>query len=93
MEIILKKLKKIEASLAQEQMNFKEYLTVKEASVYLGISISAMHKITARRELNFYKPGGKIILIKRKDIDLWIEKGKVTTAEDLLRQSTNYLNS
>lgn len=92
MEIILKKLNEIQQSLLEGQLKFKEHLTVSEASIYLGISKSAVHKLTAKRELSFYKPGGKIILIKKSDLDLWIEKGKVESSKELMEKSNNYLN-
>lgn len=71
----------------------KDYLTIEETSLYLGLSKSALYKKRGSGAFNFYQPGGKLIYFKKSELIEWIEKGKVTTAEDLLRQSTNYLNS
>ncbi len=48
----------------------KEILTLEEACLYMGISKSTMYKLTSQsKTITFYKPTGKLIYFKRKDLD------------------------
>ena len=71
----------------------KEHLTVDETSEYLGISKSAVYKITSKREIPFYNPGGKKIYFKKSEVDAWIESGRVAPDNEILQQfNTNTTN-
>ncbi len=64
----------------------KEFMTVDELAYYLGLSKSAIYKITSKRELPFYNPGGKKIYFKREEVDAWIEAGRVAPDSEILQQ-------
>lgn len=71
----------------------KEHLTVEETVDYLGISKSAVYKITSKREIPFYNPGGKKIYFKKSEVDAWIESGRVAPDSEILQQyNTNATN-
>jgi len=53
---------------------------VKSAAAYLGISQSKLYQMVSRREIPFYKVGGKI-LFKREDLDAYLESCRVGAAE------------
>lgn len=56
----------------------KEVLTKDEASIYLGVSVSYLHKLTMKREIPFYTPFGKQHYFKRSELDEWITQNKIT---------------
>lgn len=60
----------------------KKFLTVEEAALYLGISTSAVYKLTYGKKLPFYKPNGKKLYFKKKELEDWIEQGKMYSHED-----------
>jgi len=64
----------------------KEYLTVDETSEYLGVSKSAVYKITSKKEIPFYNPGGKKIYFKKSELDAWIDSGRVSPDSEILQQ-------
>jgi len=64
-------------------LNTKTYLSIEEAADYLDISKSCLHKKTSKREIPFYKPGGKKIYFKREELHQWIESGHLETAENV----------
>ena len=59
----IKELKKLVLALNIQQ---KEILTVEDATVYLQLSKSCLFKMTSKREIPFYKPGGKKIFFKKE---------------------------
>ena len=60
----------------------KKFLTVKEAARELGLSISTLYKMVQENEIPFYKPNGKILYFKKKELENWVEQGKSPRHED-----------
>lgn len=56
----------------------KEVLSVKDLSVYTGLSKSTIYKLTFDRLIPHYKPGGKLIFFNRKEIDAWLQSNRVS---------------
>lgn len=67
----------------------KEFMTVDEIADYLGLSKSAIYKLTSKRELPFYNPGGKKIYFKREEIDAWVEASRVSSDSEVLEEFNN----
>lgn len=57
--------------------NMKELLTIKEESVYLGIAKSYLYKLTSAKQIPHYKPNGKLVYFKRKDLYDWAIQNQV----------------
>jgi len=66
------------AEMKKIQLVTKEFMTAEECARYLGLSRSAIYKLTHRKEIPFYKPS-KRVMFKRTDIDAWIQKSYVQT--------------
>jgi|ERR1043166_8584008 excisionase family DNA binding protein len=47
-------------------------LTLSQAAKYLGITDSALYKLTHKSEIAFYKPHGKRIYFLKSELDKWI---------------------
>lgn len=94
MEIIIKKLEALEALVKNQKYKYKdkEFLDVKEAAGYLNLSTSTLYKMTSRKELPHYIPGGKKIYFRKRELDEWISEAKVTTIEEVNRKVDDYLN-
>lgn len=60
-----------------------KYLTAKQAANYLGYSIAYLYQLTCKHAIPYYNPTGRKILIKREELEAWIEKGRVRTDEEL----------
>lgn len=54
----------------------KVWLNIKEAAYYLGVSQRTMRDYKDSALISFYKPAG-VILFSKKDLDRFVEKGKV----------------
>ena len=55
----------------------KDVLPLSEAADYLGLTKSALYKLTHRNEIPFYKPNGKMCYFERHELDSWMRRGPV----------------
>lgn len=71
------------ASFAQGIEATNGYLTAKQAAAYLHISMSTFYKLTSAGRITYYKPNGKLILLKRSELDQWLENSKVPSNDEI----------
>jgi len=76
----------IKKELAEIVKPSKEFMTLEEIADYLSISKSAVYKLTSKKEIPFYIPGGKKIYFKKEEVDDWIERSRVATDEETIQQ-------
>jgi hypothetical protein len=58
------------------------WLSAKDAAAHLGISVHALHKLTAAREVPFEQEGpGCKLWFRRCDLDRWRQRGTGTAVE------------
>ncbi|ENI8049709.1 helix-turn-helix domain-containing protein [Vibrio cholerae] len=69
----------------------KEYLTVNEAAAYVGAKRSYIYRLTHEKRVSFTKPGGNRVLIKRSDLQAWLEKNRVKSQDELHQDVANYI--
>lgn len=65
----------------------KEYLTLDEVAMYLQVSKHTVYKLTSANDITFYKPNGKMIFVKRKDLEEWIGRTPYRSNYELQRQA------
>jgi len=71
---INQRLDRIEEILGSEKTPIgKGIFTIREAQVYLDLSLSQIYKMTSSREIGFYKTG-KRIYFKREQLDEYLTK-------------------
>jgi len=78
-------------SLQLQTIAPKEFLSFKEAAVYLKISESNLYKKTSKRVLKFFKPNNGKLYFKRCDLDAWVLKGECKSIDVLEKEVTNFL--
>ena len=69
----------------------KEILTFKEAAKFLSLSESALYKLTSKKEIPHYIPGGKKIYFKKTELDRWILESRVTPVNEISMEMKSYL--
>jgi excisionase family DNA binding protein len=92
MEFIQNEIIEIKELLLALNIQQKEFLTVEDATVYLQLSKSCLFKMTSKREVPFYKPGGKKIYFKKSEIDEWITNSKIESIIDIETEVEFYLS-
>jgi len=61
----------------------KEFLSTEEVCTYLNVSKKYVYKLSFKKELPKYCPGGKILWFKRSEIDAFIEKGRIASHDEI----------
>lgn len=60
-------------------MGIKEYLNADEAAAYLGVSNSFIYGAVFNKIIPHCKPTRGTLLLKKSDLNAWIESGRVQT--------------
>lgn len=88
---LFKKILEIEVLLKRQYALSKEILTIEEVSEYLNLSKSALYKLTSKKEIPFYNPGGKKIYFKKSDIENWVFNNKSISFDEVENEQSSYL--
>lgn len=72
-------------------MATKQFITSKEASAFLGISLEYLYKLTHRKEIPYYKPNRKLIYFKEEDLVAWITRNRTPSNEEIEMLATNHV--
>jgi hypothetical protein len=69
----------------------REVFTFDQARRFLNISASQLYKLTCKRKIASYKPGGKLLYFLRRDLLNWITSRPKFTAKQLQAAALNHL--
>ena len=92
MNNIQNEIEQIKKFIKEQNILRKEVLTLEETALYLGQSKSSIYKLTSKREIPFYSPGGKIKYFRKPELDNWIFSSKVSTNEEFESEVGDYLS-
>ncbi len=59
------------------------FLNANELAEMLGESIKTVYARVHKRQIPFYKPGGKVFLFKMDEIQAWIRAGRHSSIDEL----------
>jgi predicted DNA-binding transcriptional regulator AlpA len=82
-------LQRIESLLLSQ----KEVFNLKDFCQYSGLSESAAYKLTHLRKIPHSRPGGKLIFLKKNDIDNYLLSNPVSLTDDIEQESINFLST
>lgn len=68
----------------------KDVLTVEEASLIIGLSPSTIYKMTATRQIPFYKPNGKLVFFNKHELEEWAMQNRVAAASEIEDKAADY---
>ena len=68
-----KKFEELEDELGCE----KQILTMAEAVMFTGLTRSTLYRLTSEKRIRHYKPGGKLIIFRRKDLEDFMFKNPI----------------
>jgi excisionase family DNA binding protein len=69
----------------------KETLDFEETASYINQSRSHLYKLTSQGLIPHYKPNGKKIYFKLSELDDWVLKNKVYSADELEEKAVNHM--
>jgi len=71
----------------------KEILTLGDAASFLGLSKSYLYKMTAKGEIPFYRPLGKVMYFERSVLLDWIRSRPGKTQESIAAAAAIYVEN
>lgn len=86
---IIERLERIEKSVLLS----KNVLTFDEAVMFTGLAKSYLYKLTASGKIPHYKPSGKLIYFDRAELEQWMLRNPVKTAEEIEQQAIDYCHT
>ena len=61
----------------------KNFINAVDTARLLGISMSTLYKMTSANKIPYYRPSGKLLYFKEDEIYQWLEKGRVSSNEEI----------
>lgn len=89
--LLHERLDRLEALLLKTCLPQKNALTLEEAALYTGRSLSNLYKLTASGDIPHYKPEGKMIYIDRIQLEKWMLRNPVRTSDSLEAEAATYV--
>ena len=99
-EIIIEKLNNIEKQIKLLQANransdeplsnTNEIMNLEQVAKYINQSKSAVYKHTSSRAIPHFK-SAKRVYFKKTEIDTWLTKNKIMTADEIDKIATDYI--
>jgi excisionase family DNA binding protein len=68
-------------------------MSVEDAAVYLGISVSTLYKMTSQNRVPFHKVGKKKLGFSKTELDEYFAKQSTLTDEDVNDQAERYISN
>lgn len=59
----------------------KEFMNVREAADFIGLSTHGVYTLTSQKRIPHYKPGGKRVMFKRSELEEWIKGFQVKVVD------------
>lgn len=85
----MERLERIEKGVMMQ----KNVLTFEEAVMFTGLAKSYLYKLTASGKIPYYKPSGKLIYFQREELERWMLRNPVKTADEIEQQAVNYCHT
>ena len=86
--LILDKLTEIANKLDEQNTLQKAVINFNEACNYLDLSQSHLYKLTSARHIPHFCPQGKKLYFRRDELDLWLQRNRQLTNEQLEEVAT-----
>lgn len=80
---VLKEVRSLRRDMKQSYVFRKRFYTMKEAALVSGVSISFIQKQISANRIAYSKPTGKLIFIRRRDLEKFLMKNYVNTSEEI----------
>lgn len=83
LKTILRELRNLKREVKKSNLSRKRILTIKEASIVAGVSISLIQKLVASNQIIHSKPNGKLIFIRRRDLESFLMRNRITSNDEV----------
>ena len=88
---LIKEVADLKKEVRRSSLFRKRIYTQKEAAEVAGISLSYIQKLTASGEIPYSKPKGKLIFIRRRDLEKFLMRNYISNSEEIESRVANSL--
>jgi len=81
--ILLREIRNLKREVKQGNLFRKRIYTMKEASIVAGVSISLIQKLVASNQIIHSKPNGKLIFIRRRDLEQFLMRNRINSVDEV----------
>jgi excisionase family DNA binding protein len=90
-EKLFARIEKLETLIHDHLLTQKAALSFDEAVQYMNVSPSQLYKLTCKRIIPAFKPGGKLLFFKRADLDNWMLSKRRKTDKEIKSEALTKL--
>lgn len=90
-EKLFTRIEKLETLIRDHLLMQKAALSFDEAVQYMNISSSQLYRLTCKRIIPAFKPGGKLLFFKRADLDNWMLSKRRKTDKEIKSEALTKL--
>ena len=91
LKIILRELRFLKKEIKLRNLYRKRLLTIAQASIVSGVSISYIQKLVASKKLSHSKPTGKLVFIHRRDLETFLSQNYIPSNDEVESSVADYL--
>lgn len=81
--IILREIRNLKREVKKSNLFRKRFYTMNEASIVAGVSLSYVQKLVASNLIAHSRPNGKLVFIKRRDLEKFLIKNYVQSIDEV----------
>jgi len=81
--IILREIRNVKREVKKSILFRKRFYTMNEASIVAGVSLSFVQKLVASNLIAHSRPNGKLVFIKRRDLEKFLMKNYVHSIDEI----------
>lgn len=81
--LILREVRNLKREIKSVNLYRKRIYTIKEVSKVIGVSESYIQKLISSKQIPHSKPTGKLIFVRRRDLENFLMKNYITSEDDI----------
>lgn len=90
---LIEEVENLKKEIKKSYLFRKRIYTIRETSIVTGVSISYVQKLISTNQIPYSKPNGKLIFIKRRDLEKFLMRNYVPTVDNVNTITANSLLS
>ena len=83
LNLLLKEVRALKQEIKSVNLYRKRIYTIKEAAKVIGVSDYYIQKLISSKQIPHSKPTGKLIFVRRRDLENFLMKNYITSEDDI----------
>lgn len=83
LNLLLKEVRNLKREIKSVNLYRKRIYTIKEVAKVIGVSESYIQKLISSKQIPHSKPTGKLVFIRRRDLESFLMKNYITSEDDI----------